>query len=102
MFGVPIPNDSHEYLVYLLDCFHEAIKTEFPFVEKKWPDNASETEKMIIRAENGWNVYLSKNNSEVVNRFFGMMRKTIHCTQCKNNSYQWEVFNSLKRQGLVK
>lgn len=96
MFGVPVPNDSHEYLVYLLDSFHEALKTETTFVEKTWAENASPSDKMTIMAENGWNRFLSKNNSEVVNRFFGMMRKTIHCTKCENNSYQWEVFNSLK------
>lgn len=96
MFGLPIPNDSHEYLVYLLDCFHEAIKIETTFEEKHIPDNISDNEKMVIMADNGWNKFISKNNSEIVRRFFGMIRKTIHCTKCKNNSYQWEVFNSLK------
>lgn len=96
MFGMPIPNDSHEYLVYLLDCFHEAIKTEKQYIETIIPDDATSEYKMSIMAENGWNKFISKNNSEVVDIFFGMMRKTIHCTQCKNNTYQWEVFNSLK------
>jgi len=96
MFGVPVPNDSHEYLVYLLDKFHEAIKTESVYTEIIADDSANHNEKMRIMAENGWNLFISKNNSEVVNRFFGMMRKTIHCTECKNNTYQWEVFNSLK------
>jgi len=96
MFGVPIPNDSHEYLVYLLDSFHEAIKTEIPYVEVSLDPTKSENERMILRAENGWNKFVSKNNSEVVHLFFGMIRKTIHCTKCENNSYQWEVFNSLK------
>lgn len=96
MFGIPVPNDSHEYLVYLLDKFHEAIKTETIYTEIICDDSANNTEKMRIMAENGWNTYLSKNKSEIVDRFFGMMRKTIHCTRCKNNTYQWEVFNSLK------
>ena len=96
MFGIPVPNDSHEYLVYLLDSFHEAIKTERTYVEKAIPVNAGAEETMQIMAENGWNKFLAKNNSEVVARFFGMMRKTIQCTKCLNNSYQWEVFNSLK------
>lgn len=96
MFGMPVPNDSHEYLIYLLDSFHEAIKTEFPYTEKKIPTSSTSSEQMIIMAENGWNKYLSKNNSEVVNRFFGMVRKTLHCTKCNDMSYQWEVFNSLK------
>jgi ubiquitin C-terminal hydrolase len=96
MFGLPIPNDSHEYLVYLLDCFHEALKSEFIFEEKPINTSLNEIEKMLIMADNGWNKFLSKNNSEIVKLFFGMMRKTIHCTKCKVNSYQWEVFNSLK------
>jgi ubiquitin C-terminal hydrolase len=96
MFGMPIPNDSHEYLVYLLDSFHEAIKTEIPYIEKSLELASSEEERMIIRAENGWNKFISKNNSEIVNRFFGMIRKTIQCTKCENKTYQWEVFNSLK------
>jgi len=96
MFGMPIPNDSHEYLVYLLDNFHEAIKKEVPFVEKQIQPYVTEVEKMRCLADNGWNRFASKNDSEVVNLFFGMMRKTIHCTNCENNSYQWEIFNSLK------
>jgi len=96
MFGVPVPNDSHEYLVYLLDKFHEAIKTESVYTEIIVDDSTNNIEKMRAMAENGWNKFVSKNKSEVVDRFFGMMRKTIHCTECKNNTYQWEVFNSLK------
>lgn len=89
MFGFPIPNDSHEFLIYLLDNFHEAMKTEIPYIENT-------SKEMTDMAQNGWNKFVSKNNSEVVHRFFGMMRKTICCTNCKNSTYQWEVFNSLK------
>ena len=34
MFGMSVQNDSHEYLVYLLDHFHEAMKQKFDFVEQ--------------------------------------------------------------------
>ena len=94
MFGAPVPNDSHEFLVYLLDQFHESIKTEVPFLEKEVV--GTDVEKMRILAENGWNQFVSKNTSEVVKLFFGMMRKTVNCTNCNNNTYQWEMFNSLK------
>ena len=96
MFGIPIPNDSHEFLVYLMDNFHEALKVEEPYIEKSIPEEASQYDKMLIMAENGWEKFISKNNSEIVRLFFGMMRKTIRCTNCHNHSYQWEVFNSLK------
>lgn len=95
-FGIPVPNDSHEYLVYLLDHFHEALKTTSEYQEQAIPENATDTERMRIMASNGWNQYLSKNTSKVVDCFFGMTRKTVHCTNCSNNTYRWEVFNSLK------
>jgi ubiquitin C-terminal hydrolase len=96
MFGLPVQNDSHEYLIYLLDSFHEALKTETIFIEKQVLDTLSSVDKMRNMAENGWNKFVSKNNSEIVKLFFGMMRRTFHCTKCNNNSYQWEIFNSLK------
>jgi len=90
-FGVPMPNDSHEYLVFLLDNFHEALNKKSEFTPSPNPTN-----DMKVMAENGWMEFLAKNNSTIVDIFFGMMRKTIECVSCKNKSYRWEVFNSLK------
>ena len=95
-FGMPVPNDSHEYLVYLLDHFHEALKTTREHTDHPIPPHASPVERMRILASNGWNRHVSKNQSKVVDLFFGMTRKTTHCTNCNNDSYRWEVFNSLK------
>ena len=91
-FAFPMQHDSHEYLIYLLDHFHEALKTEIEYI----PKSIGAEPNMRILAENGWNEYLSKNNSEIVRLFFGMMRKTILCTNCNNKTYQWEIFNSIK------
>ena len=93
-FAFPMQHDSHEYLIYLLDQFHESLKIDKPYLEKDVIGD--ETDKMKIRAENAWNKYLSKNTSEIVRIFFGMMRKTIQCTNCNNKTYQWEIFNSIK------
>ena len=95
-FGMPVPNDSHEYLVYLLDHFHEALKTTREHVDLPIPPTANPVERMRIMGENGWNRYEAMNQSRVVSLFFGMTRKTTHCTNCNNDSYRWEVFNSLK------
>jgi len=96
MFGLPVPNDSHEYLVYLLDHFHEALKTEVPYQALPLTEGLSAKETMYRLGENGWQQFLSKNHSEVVRLFFGMMRKTVQCSHCANQTYQWEIFNSLK------
>lgn len=100
MFGLPIQNDSHEFLVYLLDHFHEAMRTETSWIPEPVPslspDPKEATERMRILARNGWNKYLSKNTSPIVYFFFGMIRKTVQCQTCQTSTYQWEVFNSLK------
>ena len=95
-FGMPVPNDSHEYLVYLLDHFHEALRITTSYQAQVVPSDATPTEKMRILAENGWNKFLANHSSPVVQLFFGMMRKTVECTNCQNRTYQWEVFNSIK------
>lgn len=96
MFGIPIPNDSHEYLVYLLDHFHEAMRTEIEFTPIPIPEETIPEIKMRLLAQNGWNKFISKNVSPVVHFFFGMLRKTIQCKTCLYSTYQWEVFNTLK------
>jgi ubiquitin C-terminal hydrolase len=96
MFGGTMPNDSHEFLVYLLDHFHEALNIKLEFKDKEIPEHVSSIDRMRIMGENGWNSFVSKNNSEIVKLFFGMIRKSITCTNCNNVTYRWEVFNSLK------
>jgi ubiquitin C-terminal hydrolase len=95
-FGYPIPNDSHEFLVYLLDNFHEALKRDIDIKEEPINENDSDSLKMEKMATNGWNKFISKNMSEIVQLFFGMMRKTVRCIVCGTNVYQWEVFNTIK------
>jgi ubiquitin C-terminal hydrolase len=50
---------------------------------------------MRARAAEGWARYRSKDNSPVVDLFFGMMRKMVTCHGCGNKTYRWEVFNVL-------
>jgi ubiquitin C-terminal hydrolase len=96
MFGLPVQNDSHEYLVYLLDHFHEAMRQEAPWTPLPLSSDLPPEQNMRRQAHNGWYSYLSKNMSPIVYLFFGMMRKTVECQTCHTKTYQWEVFNSLK------
>lgn len=96
MFGHPVQNDSHEYLVYLLDHFHEALKTKGVYTERPVTPSMSTMDRMRCLADNGWDRYYSQNKSEIVRLFFGMTRKSIQCSHCQTTTYQWEVFNSLK------
>jgi ubiquitin C-terminal hydrolase len=72
-----------------LDNFHEALNVKNEYTEIQSND-------MRIMAKNGWDSFVAKNTSPIVDTFFGMIRKTIECQACKNKTYRWEVFNSLK------
>jgi ubiquitin C-terminal hydrolase len=92
MFGMPIPNDSHEFLVFLLDNFHEALRK--PVVQDS---EVATGQTMTQLAHAGWQSFLKAGgHSPVIDLFFGMMRRTIECNVCKNCTYQWETFNILK------
>lgn len=95
MFGLPIPNDSHEFLIYLLDNFHEALSMKLN-IEVGDRDSTSDMD-MNELAKNGWARFLKcGGHSPIIDLFFGMMRKTIVCQHCLSKSYQWETFNILK------
>lgn len=108
-FGMPIQNDSHEYLVYLLDNFHEAMNINNG---KKVDNTASESESkseskseseskpldksMDTLAKEGWNMFKIYNDSPIVDCCFGMIRQTTVCQSCNTSSYQWQTFNVFK------
>jgi ubiquitin C-terminal hydrolase len=81
-FGRPEPNDSHEYLIYLLDNFHEALKK---------PTVSGDSDN-----EEGWQLWKKKNDTPVVELFFGMTRKTVECSNCGNKNHTYEPFNVFK------
>ena len=89
MFGQPMQNDAHEYLAYLMDQFHEELKVDAVYL----PIEDMSMDAMATRA---WHLFLSKKTSPLVDMFFGMLRKTVICSNCQNKTYQWELFNTLK------
>jgi ubiquitin C-terminal hydrolase len=95
-FGRPMQNDSHEYLVYLLDKFHEALnerRTGTPkpaFIEP--PPEAD----MVTQAAIGWRNFTNHHTSPIVDLFFLMMRQTVECEECHNKTYSWQTLNVLK------
>ena len=98
-FGRPTQNDSHEYLIYLLDKFHEALN------EGKASPSVTETAEsaaavaalpMTEQAALGWKTFAERHTSPIVDLFFGMIRKTVECQGCMAKSYRWETFNVFK------
>lgn len=99
-FGMPRQNDSHEYLVYLLDNFHEALNegvaAASPSIPAPEPPASPHPPTMAEQAEAGWQNFVRRHTSPMVDLFFGLIRKTVECQGCMAKSYQWETFNVFK------
>jgi ubiquitin C-terminal hydrolase len=83
-FSMNIPNDAHEYYVYILDRLQVAS-----FKEPTLPEN-------ISVSETAWYNSFKKDYSKLVPLFYGQIKKTIHCNKCENETHTYEVFNSIK------
>ena len=94
-FGKRMQNDSHEYLVYLLDNFHEALNEQRGAPVLEQPASATPLSQTDL-ARQGWAAFQARHKSPVIDLFFGMMRKMIVCGKCSAKSYQWETFNVFK------
>ena len=89
MFAIPMQHDAHEYLAYLIDQFHEEVKTDAVYEE-------TNEQTMDAMAKRAWNLFLFKKTSPLTDIFYGMMRKTVMCSHCATKTYQWEIYNTLK------
>jgi len=86
-FAQRIPNDAHEFTVFMLDQFHEAMKRSLT--------RQNSTAKMIP-AQTAWYNTFEKSFSPLVDLTFGLEQVQCKCRSCSNISIRWEVFNAIK------
>jgi ubiquitin C-terminal hydrolase len=90
-FRMPVAHDAHEFLVFLLDQFHEALAESVHMVIKVESDK-----QMIKDALNFWKKSFEKNYSPLVELVFTLNQKCIECNDCKKESLSWETLNMMK------
>lgn len=96
-FGMPMQNDSHEYLVWLLDNFHEALNVNSGRQRPSLPSPAALSALSIQeQAILGWEQFTATNKSPIIKDFFGLLCQTMECQNCSTKSYAWHPFNVLK------
>jgi ubiquitin carboxyl-terminal hydrolase 8 len=86
----PLPHDSHEALVFLLDQLHEGMKKALSI-----KINAEETDP-AYKALMAWKEQIAPQYSPIVDYFFGLMEVSVSCDTCGNVSCRYEPFNMLK------
>ncbi|RLU22130.1 hypothetical protein DMN91_006510 [Ooceraea biroi] len=77
--------DSHEFLMFLLEWMHGELKKEM-----RIPTQAS-----LSGAEKEWYKSMNYQKSMISDLFFGQLKSTITCLFCKQASITYETFNSL-------
>lgn len=86
-------HDAHELLCALIGGLHEDLNS----VTKKpyYPDNElrgmSDSEKAGVL----WNRSLSRDQSIIVNLFYGQYKSTVQCPRCQRYSHTFDPFNSI-------
>jgi len=91
-FRRPIPHDAHEFLVFLLDQFHEALSEE---VSMNISSSAS-SKPLVKQALEAWKRLFQTSYSPFVELLFGLQMRTVTCDTCTKKSLSWESFNMLK------
>jgi len=91
-FRIPMAHDAHEFLVFLLDQFHEALAEEVSMTIST--TNTSNTD--VQGALEFWKSSFEKSYSPLVGLVFSIQRKSVKCQGCNSESITWESFNMTK------
>lgn len=86
-------HDSQELLAWLLDTLHEDLNrvTEKPYIEIK--DSNGRSDQQV--AKEAYDAFLKRNNSVIVDLFYGQMKSKVACLTCSTESVRFEPFSLL-------
>jgi ubiquitin carboxyl-terminal hydrolase 4/11/15 len=91
-FAGCLQHDAPEFLAFLLDGLHEDLNRirKAPYVEM--PD-VSNGQNMAIAAAEAWDAHKRRNDSLVMDTFYGQFQSTCICPQCNRVSVSFDAFN---------
>lgn len=91
-FRIPMAHDAHEFLVFILDQIHEALSEKVTMTIRPPLENTQKT-RDAANALGFWKSAFEKSYSPMVDLLFGLLRKSVTCEICKNDSVTWETMN---------
>nr|XP_029727906.1 ubiquitin carboxyl-terminal hydrolase 32 isoform X3 [Aedes albopictus] len=86
-------HDSQELLDWLLDALHEDLNRvmEKPYSELKDSDGRAD----VVVAAEAWNQHHARNQSIIVDLFYGQLKSKVTCTGCGRDSVRFDPFSLL-------
>ena len=84
--------DTHEFVTFLIDSLHEDLNRvkEKKYIEKEERELPDEVKSKIE-----WNNFLRRNQSILVDLFYGQFKSTVTCSECKKSCIDFNTFSSL-------
>jgi ubiquitin carboxyl-terminal hydrolase 4/11 len=91
-FAGCLQHDAQEFLAYLLDGLHEDLNRirKAPYVEM--PD-VTNGDNMAIASAEVWDAHKRRNDSLVMDSFYGQFQSTCVCPRCNRVSVAFDSFN---------
>ena len=91
-FAGCLQHDAQEFLAYLLDGLHEDLNRirKAPYVEM--PD-VTDGQNMAIAGAEAWDAHRRRNDSLVMDTFYGQFKSTCVCPKCDRLSVSFDAFN---------
>jgi ubiquitin carboxyl-terminal hydrolase 4/11/15 len=89
--------DTQEFLCSLLSLLHEDLNrvAKKPFYESALECESDSDLNTIQIAQESWKRFLSRENSFIVDNFYGQFKSKLTCPECNKVSITFEPFNNL-------